>query len=169
MSGGGRPHSATNVIASILRQICLSFTIVPRRLKQLYGQSDREANIHLELDDVLEALRETSRNVDQPIFIVVDGLDDCNMREPKDFTKFFTGLKETSWKSLITSRFDQDIMSKVCKACSKDSIKDENVENDIRYFMDLALKGNEPVDNLLGVQTLRVEIIETLTSKAHGM
>lgn len=93
MSSGAGLHSATDVTASLLRQLCLSFHIVPGRLKQLYDRSDREPNIRLELDDMLEALRETSRDIDQPIMIVMDGLDGCNMREQKEFVKLLTGLK----------------------------------------------------------------------------
>ena len=169
MSSGGRLHSATDVTASLLRQLCLPFHIVPKRLKQLYEQSDREANTPLELDDMLEALRETSRYIDQPIMIVMDGLDECNMREQKDFIKVITSLKETSWKSLVTSRFDQDILSKACDGCSQFSIKDDNVESDIRNFVDAALRCNEPVDNMLSDRDFRSEVIETLTSRAHGM
>lgn len=169
MGSGGRLHSATDVIASLLRQLCLSFRIVPRRLKQLRERSDRGSSAQLELDDMLEALRETSRDIDQPIVIVVDGLDDCNMREQKDFIKILVGLKETSWKSLVTSRFEQDLLSKACQGCSQFSIKDDNVENDIRNFVESALRGNEPVDNMLSDEAFRLEVIETLTSRAHGM
>lgn len=88
---------------------------------------------------MLEAMRETSRDIDQPMAIVLDGLDECNMRQQKDFMKVFTGLKETSWKFLITSRFDQDIFLKVCRDCSQYSIAEDDLENDIRNFVDSAL------------------------------
>ncbi|KAF6228937.1 hypothetical protein HO133_007049 [Letharia lupina] len=118
---------------------------------------------------MLEALRETSREIDQPIMIVTDGLDECNMNERKDFIKVLTGLKKTSWKSLVTSRFDQDVLSQACDGCFQFSIKDENVEDDIRNFVDSALRGNEPVDNMLSDRAFRLEVIETLTSRAHGI
>lgn len=168
MSSGGRVHAATDVAASLLRQLCLSFHIVPRRLEQLYERSNRELKVQLELDVMLEALRETSRDIKQPIVIVIDGLDECNMCGQKDFTRILTSLKQTSWKCLVTSRFGQDILSKACKDCSQFSIKEDNFENDIRNFVDSALKWDEPVDNMLSDQTLRMQVIEIITLRAHG-
>lgn len=136
---------------------------------KISDESRVKSNTLLELDDMLEALRETSREIDQPIMIVTDGLDECNMNERKDFIKILTGLKKTSWKSLVTSRFDQDVLSQAYDGCSEFSIKDENVEDDIRVFVDSALRGNEPVDNMLSDRAFRSEVIETLTSRAHGM
>ena len=165
MGSGGRLHSATDVVASLLRQLCLSFHMVTRRLKQLYKRSDHETNVWLELNDMLKALRETSQDINQPIVIVIDGLDG----EQKDFIKILTCLKETSWKILVTSRFEQDIVSKACKGCLQFSIKDDdNVRNDIRNFVDSALRGNEPVENLLSDGEFRSEVIKTLIHHAHS-
>ena len=141
---------------------------MPRRLEQLYERSHQELKVQLELDVMLEALRETSRDIKQPIVIVIDGLDECNVCEQKDFTRILTSLKETSWKCLVTSRFEQDILSKACKDCSQFSIKEDNVENDIRNFVDSALRWNEPVDSMLSDQTLGLQVIKTLTLRAHG-
>ena len=118
---------------------------------------------------MLEALRETSREIDQPIIIVTDGLDECNMNERKDFIRVLTGLKKTSWSSWVTSRFDRDVLSQACDGCFQFSIKDENVEDDIRNFVDSALRGNESVDNMLSGRAFGLEVIETLTSRARGM
>jgi hypothetical protein len=168
MSSGGKLHSATDVAASLLRQLCLQFHIVPERLRQLYEQSGRESNAPLELEDMLEALIEASRGIDQPVMIVLDALDECNMREQKEFVKVLSSLKETSWKSLVTSRLDQDILSRAYDGCYQFSIKDDNVENDIRNFVDTAVRGNEPVGTMLRDRDLRLEVTETLTSRARG-
>ena len=169
MSSGGRLHSATDVVASLLKQLCLSYHIVPRCLEQLYERSNRKPYIQLKLDDMLEAMRETSREICHPVLIVMDGLDECNMRKPKDFRKVFTSLKATSWKVLVTSRSEEDILSKASKDCLQFSITEDSVENDIRSFVRSALRWNEPVDNMLSDQAFRLEVIETLTHRAHGM
>ena len=88
---------------------------------------------------MLEAMRETSRDIDQPMAIVLDGLDECNMRQQKDFMKVFTCLKEKFWKFLVTSRFDQDIFSKVCRGCYQYSIAEDDLDDNIRNFVDSAL------------------------------
>ena len=169
MSSGGAPYSATDVTASLLRQLCVQFRIVPQRMQQLYECTDPAGTIRLDLDDVLEAVRQAAQEIDQPIMIIIDGLDECNMSEQRGFIKLFAGLKETFWKSLITSRFDQDILAKACGGCLRFSIKDENVENDIRHFVDSALRGTEPINTMFRDRVFRSEVIETLTSRAHGM
>ena len=169
MSSGGGLRSATDVVASLLRQLCLSYHIVPRCLEQLHERSNHTSHIQLELGDLLEAMREISREIRHPVLIVMDGLDECNMREPKDFRRLFTGLKETSWKVLATSRSEKDIVSKASKDCLQFSITEDSVENDIRNVVDSALRWNEAVDDMLSDQTFRLEVIETLTHRAHGM
>ena len=166
MGSGGRLHLATDVVASLLGQLYLSLHMAPR---QLYRWSDHERNVRLELDDMLKVLRETSQDINQPILIVIDGWDECDMREQKDFEKVLACLKETSWKILVTSRFGKDIMSKACKDCSQFSIKDDNIRNDVRNFVDSALRGNEPADNMLSDGEPRSEVKETLTYHSHGM
>jgi hypothetical protein len=168
MRSGGKLHSATDVATSLLRQLCLQFHIVPERLKQLYEQSGSEANAPLELEDIVEALIEASRSIYQPVMIVLDALDECNMREQKEFVRVLASLKETSWKYLVTSRLDQDILSRAYDDCYQFSIKDDDVENDIRNFVDSAIRGNEPVGTISRDRHLRLEVIETLTSRAHG-
>lgn len=138
-------------------------------LEQLYERSDREPHIRLKMDDMLKAVRETSQEIRHPVPIVLDCLDECSMREPKDFRKVFTGLEETSWKVFVTSRSRRDILSKTSKGCLQFSITEDSVENDIRNFVDSALRWNEPVDNMLSDQTFRLEVIETLTHCSHGM
>lgn len=169
MSSGGTPHAATKVVASLLRQLCLLFHIVPRHLERLYERSDRGPDIQLELDDMLEAMREISRDINQPIVIIMDGLDECNMCQQKDFVKMITCLKKTSWKFLVTSRFGENILFKACRGCSQLSIKEGNVENDIRTLVDSALGWSEPVHDLLSNRAFRLEVTETLVSRAHGM
>lgn len=167
--GSGGPYSAPDVVASLLRQLCLSYHIVPRRLEQLYERSDRESHIQLKLDDILDVMREASRDIREPVTIVLDGLDECNVREPKDFAKVFTGLEGIPCQFFVTSRSTQDILSKAKEGCSQFLITEDNVENDIRNFVDSALRWNEPVDSMLSDRVFRLEVIETLTRRAHGM
>ncbi len=166
----GRLHSASAVTTSLLRQLCLPFHLIPQRLQHIYERSNGESDRRMRLDDLIEALKEASRDIRQPIMIVLDALDVVNMRDPMEFTKVISSLKGTSWKFFITSRSAQDILPNVCDGCSYLSIADEKVAMDIRYFVDSALKDNEAVDSILSRHPdFRSEVIDTLTTHSNGM
>lgn len=166
----GRSHSASDVTTSLLRQLCLPLHIIPERLEYIYERSNGDSDRHLQLDDLIEALKETSRDIHQPTMIVLDALDEVNMRDQTDFAKVISSLKATSWKFLITSRSAQDILPQVCDGCSYLNIADEDVATDIRYFVDSALKENGAVDAILSRDPdFRSEVIETLTTRSNGL
>lgn len=170
----GNLHSASDVVTSLLKQLCLLFNIVPDRLKQIFEQKKGEPDYRLELGDLLTALRETSCSIHQPITIVVDGLDESNIREQDNFVQVFDSLKDTSWKCLVTSRDNcKDTRTPLPRAhdrFSEFTIGDHENERDIYNFVDGALKENEPIDKMLDSDPeFRSELIETLTSRAHGM
>lgn len=166
----GRPHSAFDFTASLLKQLLLYFHILPRPLEEAYEKTNGNSEQELELTDMLDYLRETSRDIQRPTTIVLDGLDEMNMREHKDFIKVFSSLKETSWKFLITSRTDQDDFTGASGSCHRFLIQDENIAKDIENFVEFALSGNKAIDDMLSDHhDLREEIVHTLASRSNGM
>ena len=165
----GRLHSASDVVASLLKQLCLPFQFLPSRLKQVYDQAEDQPHLLLELDDMLEALKETSQYIfHQPITIVVDGLDEVSMNERKHFVKVLANLKENSWNWLFTSRPDQDFIDGALEGCSKFFVENFHLYNDIRNFLGTALRGNKALHTMLRDEALRRDVLETLTSRAQG-
>ena len=161
-------HSVSNLVASLLKQLCLPFHFVPSRLKHVYVQSKDQPHLLLELDDMLQALNETSRYIQRPITIVVDGLDEINMIERKHFVKFLANLEDSSWNWLFISRPDQDFMDGALKGCSKVSVENHQLVHDIRNFLDGALRGNKALHTMLRDKAFRCDVSETLTSRAQG-
>ena len=131
----GRLHSASDLVASLLKQLCLQFRFVPRRLKEAYEQSEDESHLLLEPDDMLEALKDATRNIRKDVTIVVDGLDEVNMNERKPFVKILATLKETSWNWLFISRPNQDFLDSALKGCSRFSLESFHLVHDIRHFV----------------------------------
>lgn len=162
-------HSALDLVTSLLKQLCLLSHIVPRRLKEVYDRSEDQAHLQLVLDDMLEAFKETSQDIHQPITIVVDGLDEVNMDGQKDMVKVLTSLKETSCNCLFTSRFDQGILLGALEGCSEFSIQNSHLVDDIRNFVDGALRGDKAVHEMLRDESLRSDVVFTLSSCANGM
>lgn len=168
--GNGKIYSASDVVTSLLRQLCLPFHIVPDRLRQIFERTNDEHSYKLELDDLLEALREVSRYIDQQFTIVIDGLDEVNICKQSDFVKIFNSFKDMSWKCLVTSRDTRGFFSKAYNRFSEFVIAHDANEEDIYNFVNSVLEENEPIDRMLGSDPkLRSTLIDTLTLRANGM
>lgn len=162
--------SASDIVTNLLRQLCLPYHIVPSRLQQIFEKTNGEPGYRLELEDLLAALREASHSIHQPATIVIDGLDETNVREQHDFVNVLDSLKDRSWKCLVMSRDAQYVLPKTYSSFSEFVIQDNANEQDINNFVKSVLERNEPIHRLLsGDEELRSELIETLTSRAHGM
>ena len=160
-------YSASVVVASLLRQLCLPFHIVPYCLQRIFEKTNGEPGYKLELEDSLEALREVSLSIHQPIAIIIDGLDETNIQQRSDFVQVFNSLRDTSWKCLVTSRC---VSPKAYNSFSEYFIEDHANDEDISYFVECALKQNKPVDRMLDHDSnFRRQLISTLTSRANGM
>ena len=60
-------------------------------------------------------------------------------------------------------------MARACYRCSQLLIENGNMANDIHDYVESTLKENGPLDEMLGYdKALRDELIDTLTSRAHG-
>ena len=163
-------HSASDIVTSLLRQLCLPFHIVPYRLQQIFEQKNNESGYKLELKDSLRALREVSLMIHQPIAIIIDGLDQTNIQEQSDFVQVFDSLRDTSWKCLVTSRDTRYVLPKAYNSFSEFLIEDHANDQDIRMFVEYVLKQNKAVDRMLKIDPeLRSQLIDTLTSRANGM
>ena len=168
--GSAKSHSASDVVTSLLKQLCLPLHIVPARLQQIFEQTDVEHGYRLELKDSLEALREVFHSIHQPVTIIIDGLDETNIRERSDFVQVFKSLKGTPQNCLITSRGTQYVLPKAYDSFSEFVIEDDANGKDIYNFVKCVLEENEPVDRMLkGDEKLRLEVLKTLTSRSHGM
>ena len=162
--------SASDVVTSLLKQLCLPLHIVPDRLQQIFEQTNSEHGYKLGLKNSLEALMEAFHSIHQPVTIVIDGFDETNIRGQSDFAQVFKILKTTSAKFLVTSRSTQFVLPKAYDRFSEFVIEDDANAEDIRYFVAYVLKENKPVDRMLnGDPELRSELVNTLTSQARGM
>lgn len=165
----GRLYSASDLVASLLKQLCLPFHFVPRHLRRVYDQSEDQRHLLLGLNDLLQAPKETTQGIHQPITIVVDGLDEVNMNESNHFLQVFASLKETSCNWLFTSRLNQVVIRGALNGYSEFSIEELHLGHDVRHFIDSALGGDKPVHTMLRDEALRCDVLETLTSRAQGM
>lgn len=161
--------SAIDIIANLVRQLCLPLQVLPECLKDAYDRSQNNPEVGLKLEDMLEALLETSRSIDEPITIVLDGLDQLNPSEQTEIMKVMDQLKESGCKCLVTSRPTQSLWNKQHDDYYKYSIQDKNTAKDIRNFIESALSENKALDKMLsGDRKLKRDVVDTLTSRSHG-
>jgi len=166
----GKLYSASELTATLLKQLCLQRGIVPARLRQLYEHSKGGTGRLLRLVDMLSALKETSQAIVQPTVVIVDGLDEINMSQRQDFVRILDELRQTSWKCLVTSRSHQDVLTETPRGYTQFSIIEVETTRHIQDFVERILAGNEPIDQMLSNQSdLCAEVINTLTSRSHGM
>ena len=117
----------------------MHFRIVPKRLQGFNDRSKDEAELRLKLEDMLEALKEASREISKPITIVLDGLDYFDYikrKQRKDFLKVLKCIRLTLWKCLVTSRVGRSFFSNACDSSTHPSIKEEDVAADVRTSVD---------------------------------
>ena len=166
----GRPHIALDVAANLLKQLCLQFHHTPRELeltsKLSYDKLDRRSKLEV----LIKAFEEISRDINQPTMIVIDALDEANMRDQVDFQRLFGSLNDTAWKLILISRSNQYSLPKALHDCVYFNFDEEDIASDIRFFVDTTLRENRATDQVLSCDfRLRSEVIETLTARSNGM
>ena len=168
--GSGGPYSASAVIKSLLRQLCLPTQLVPPRLIHVHESSQGDSDRRLELEDLFAALEEVSWNIEHPVLIVIDALDEPNMDDQKDFSRILDSLQNASWKTVITSRSDRNILPNILDRSLCFHMNETSIENDIRYFVDNAIRADAATDRILSRHpATRCEVIDTLTKRSQGM
>jgi Cdc6-like AAA superfamily ATPase len=157
-------QKAVNMLYSFLAQ--LSATAVPSEVQLLFqqcGHGTHEVTV-TQLNETLlrVARRMTSQN--SPIYIVVDALDECSDRDALlEIIEVISSSKQISL--LVTSRKENDINQKLMGLIDFIvPIEDERVNTDIELHVRQYVARDTRLED-----SLKSTIIETLTSKAHGM
>ena len=143
---------------------------MPDKLWQVYEESKDQDSSKLHIDDMIEALKQISGDISQSIVFVWDGVDEIDLSGRSGFGKLFASLKDLPWKTFITSRQYQHPPFSLLSGCSQFSIQDDDVEIDIRNFVDSAISCSKTVERMLSDDAeLRQEVIDTLISRSHGL
>lgn len=137
--------------------------------------SKRHGGERPKLDEVLDAIQEISQRIEEKCIVVVDALDESNMKgatEASEFTKLLLTLKRTSWKVLAFSRSNMQnfMLSDIFKRDSyKYAISPQDTSADIELFVVDAIQ-NSHVEEIIGDDTiLKDHVVDMLSSKAQGM
>jgi NACHT domain len=156
-------QNVANFLFSLLAQLSASnlFSEI-RNLYESCGRGTREATV-TQLCDVLLSI---VLQIDQ-VYVVIDALDECS--ELKELLDVVQRLRQRDQVNLmLTSRRKPDIESVLIGLMDYTvSIEDEVVDGDIKLHVQQCLRTDPELS--IWDEDLKATMIETLTSKAHGM
>lgn len=96
-------HTAANIIASLIKQLCSSLPNLPHSLSRLYMESDNGQNMP-KVEELREVLNDTCRN-SQDVYIIIDALDECDaLRHRPVLVKTLERIQRDVAKVFVTSR-----------------------------------------------------------------
>ena len=159
-------HTAENLIASLLQQLCQQKASTPETVLGSYKEHVKSKTRPKlsEYSRMLSSVCQTFSN----IFVVVDALDECSETH-SNRENFMTELLKMSPKTrlLVTSRHFASIKSKI-KGDSFVEIRAD--DDDVESFLQNYISQHRELAALIRDRDdLRNEIIDTVVSKSKGM
>ena len=156
-----------NVLVTLLRQLLSTISSFPNAASDLYKRIDKGQGLP-GWKDLMTSFRNICASSSEELFLVLDALDECDEkthREPiLDLLEF---LSESNVRMLIISRpYPQDINGAFA---DYPQIVIEASDSDIRAFLLEKITKSRRKSSRFIDETLREEIIQSITSKSQGM
>ncbi|KAF2137370.1 uncharacterized protein K452DRAFT_278598 [Aplosporella prunicola CBS 121167] len=167
-------QSVESVIRVLSSQLYMNFGASRESMNSLYtscGNGRQQPSI--------EALQKVFQDMVEQVgevWIILDALDEC--QEPSQIELLLSWVEnlqsqKTNIHFLITSRQEQDIKSTLAKWDHEQkqtiSIQSDLVEEDIRKYIHMRVRGSEGPERWQRRPDIQDEIEDTLTKKANGM
>lgn len=154
--------SEVELLGNILKQVLQQQTGISCAIRDLYKNKSRK-NSHCSLTEVSELLAMETGSLSK-LFLVVDALDECQLRiEARDH--LFSHLQNLpALRLLVTSRPHISIPS-VFDTCPLDIRADKS---DMETFIRARLENNERLQRYVDTKS-RPVIIDTIIQKCDGM
>ena len=171
------------ILKSILKQLVASLPDFPDEITMKFDNDKRFGELgELSLSTIKDFLTATIKQASLPLFILIDGIDECNMQTRADLLKHLIPLTSESnsgpsniVKICLFSRPYHDIRDRLAlllhsKKLLQIPIRKEDTTYDMRAFLKCAIAADCLLDKFLKEnEELRDQIIEVLVTKADGM
>jgi ankyrin repeat domain-containing protein 50 len=154
---------ASQMLRSVIAQLCSRRRDVPAELHELYRQNDngQREPTYQQLIETLHVLAKSF-----PTYIIMDALDESSER--KELLKTITKELCGKMNILVTSRKEQDINEFLDGVAGITvSLAGSGIDNDIEFHVRKCLQTDKPFQNW--PSSLNQKIEETLVKKANGM
>ena len=165
------------ILSSILKQIVASFPDIPDKVVSKFEEHNylgKPGSLHLK--DIQELLITTMQHASLPLFILIDGLDECNEIIRAELLDTLMPLTLDSSlvpsqpvKICIFSRPYDDIRERLENLLEIPILKADNMD-DMLTFMNCQITSSRSLEAILRKeQGLRNLVIRDLVNKADGM
>ena len=167
---------STAILRSFMKQLITHYGILRKPLPQCVDENLEQADrlgwnyfspeeLSSILQDLLCSLSDT--------FLILDGLDECDLKERKDILKFVTNFVKRPdpkriYKFLVASREEVN-MSRWIPNCFHISINDKNIHSDICSFVDRTVDSRLEDGSLVAAPPLINYLKPKLTEGAKGI
>lgn len=162
-SGDSEKRSALHICASILAQIACQLPYIPAAITEAYERARRYGRLHASLsDDLFTVLEKVALSLPS-LFVVLDGLDECE--EPSSTVTAFASIarKVKSFRLCFLSRRIPAIETSLHDAVDI-QLKNELVQPDINTYLHASL------DQLPGKGSqVNQEAFKNISDRADGM
>ncbi|KAI9788101.1 MAG: hypothetical protein M1816_007233 [Peltula sp. TS41687] len=164
---------ATNIIGSLIKQLLLSTEItasIEERIKECFSHFESEDVVPdlSELEDLLKMVMKAFGRV----FLAIDGLDECDPMEQRQIAcvlKTLTQLSQPTAKLLVCSRQEVEIAKAFENGPRLRLTGQLNMDDISQYVEDTVTLRIDSGDLVIGDQSMKSEIIQTLAQGAKGM
>lgn len=156
----------TQIISSLVKQLCRGLTVLPEPALEFYKnfQMNGRRPLFNDLEDLfMKCLKHFER-----VFIVLDGLDECEQKHRKTILNFVLdlGAQNEAVKILVVSRRLMDILHtfqrhKHLHVNSKNDLAQKDIAKLVKYRVTTELSHINP--------EVQETVIQTLIEKSNGM
>ena len=159
-----------NILGTIIRQLLETVIILKpleEKIDNCYRSSARTATETDLLTILFDALQYFTK-----VYILIDGLDECNKPDLKLFLQFLNRLLESDsplLKIALFSRENNEIANAIGKRHPRIRVSTDRISLDISSFIKETVESKIACGDLLASPPLKREITRTLVDGAHGM
>ena len=170
--------STPAILGSILKQIVLSLSDIPDNAMLKFKHHERSGKLGvLHLDTIRELLNTSIQQASSAIFILIDGLDDCDVAVRAELLDTLIPLASVSGptpsamaKICIFSRPLNDIREGLTDKFLEIPILKSDNRSDIVNFLCSRITSSRSLQEAFQTETrLHTRVIQNLATKADGM
>jgi len=163
-------QSAVNMIGGLLRQVTLGPTRIPGEIQNAFEESKNRGGQGLRLPEMLKLFVKVIAPIER-VYICVDAVDEL---PPRDRLEFLRTLRQIIQEAPNTRLFLTG-RPYICEELDKHLTKGAHIihivadQGDIARYLNQMMGEDDHRDSGLMTESLKHDIIKTITEKASGM
>jgi hypothetical protein len=150
--GRGRVQTASQICASLLKQLCQCIGYIPSLLQNA-SVTWKKAGLKLSQEELLRCFEKLHFRHSglSPVWVLLDAWDEMNMRRPEEFEELLRRLQALEWRILIMSRSSPSV-TYGSTGVSQYWIRPEHSRKDIEAFVNSQIERSPAAQGLLNYE-----------------